>query len=209
MREFKTAAFRAPLILILLVFTCLVSSLSYGAEVQPSSEKKEAIATGHDYLIGPEDVLEISVWKNADLSKTVNVRPDGKISLPLLGDIKAGGLTPNQLKDEISTRLKAYQETAVVSVIVASVNSYRIFIVGEVRSPGVYQLKARTSILQALAIAGGFTQFASKNKIRLVRVKSDGTEESTRVRFDDLVYGDDEEMQQNLILKAGDTILVP
>lgn len=209
MRERKTGAFRAPLILIVLLLTCLASSLSHGADGPPPSNSKEVPVPGNDYQIGPEDVLEISVWKNADLSKTVNVRPDGKISLPLLGDIKAGGLTPNQLKDEISTRLKAYQETAVVSVIVEAVNSYRVFIVGEVRSPGVYQLKSRTSILQALAIAGGFTQFASKNKIRLVRVKSDGTEESTRVRFDDLVYGDDKEMENNLILKAGDTILVP
>ncbi len=161
---------------------------------------------GGDYRIGPEDVLEISVWKNADLSKVVTVRPDGKVSLPLIGDLDAAGLTAAQLKDEIVSKLKTYQETAVVSVIVQAVNSYRIFIVGEVRTPGPYLLKTRTSILQAVALAGGFTQFASQNKIMLVRPKGDGTDERIKISFDDLVYGGS---AQDLILKAGDTIFVP
>lgn len=160
-----------------------------------------------DYVIGAEDVLDISVWKNADLSRVVNVRPDGKISLPLIGDVQAAGLTPNQLRDKIVGRLKEYQETAVASVIVQTVNSYRVFMVGEVRTPGVYQLKSRTTILQAIAMAGGFTQFASKNSIVLIRKKSDGvSEEKIDIRFKDLVYADED---KNMILKAGDTIFVP
>jgi len=162
---------------------------------------------GGDYKIGPEDVLEISVWKNADLSKTVTVRPDGKISLPLIGDLEASGRTAAQLKDEIVAKLKKYQETAVVSVIVQTVNSYRVFVVGEVKTPGPYLLKTRTTVLQAIAMAGGFTQFASKNKMMLVRPRGDGSDERIRVSFDDLVYGGDR--QENLILKAGDTIFVP
>lgn len=160
-----------------------------------------------DYIIGAEDVLEISIWKNADLSKTVTVRPDGKISLPLIGDVQAAGLSPSTLRDKIVSRLKEYQETAVVSVIVQSSNSYKIYIMGEVRTPGQYVLKSKTSVLQAISLAGGFTQFASKNSIVLIRKKSDGvSEEKIDIRFKDLVYSDED---RNLILKAGDTIFVP
>ncbi len=192
---------------ILLVFLILLPAVSifppnsFGAE-------KTVWQRDKDYQIGAEDVLEISVWRNADLSKVVTVRPDGKISLPLIGDLQAAGLTPTQLKEEIVTRLKTYQESAVVSVIVQTVNSYRIFIVGEVRTPGTYILKNSTTVLQAISLAGGFTQFASKNKIVLVRKKGDGADERINVRFDDLVYGD-EKLEKNLTLKAGDTIFVP
>lgn len=209
MKYLKPGAFLAALMLTLSTFSGMNPSQVLAAETLPPSAKADAPVHSPDYQIGPEDVLEISVWKNADLSKTVNVRPDGKISLPLIGDVQASGLTPNQLKDAIIKRLKEYQEAAIVSVVVQSVNSYKVFIVGEVRTPGVYQLKSRTSVLQALAMAGGFTQFASKNKIMLVRVKNDGTEERIKVRFDELVYGDDDKMEKNLTLRSGDTILVP
>jgi polysaccharide export outer membrane protein len=162
------------------------------------------------YLIGPEDVLEISVWKNAELSKIVIVRPDGVISLPLIGDVKAAGLTPSQLREQIIERLREYQETVVVSVIVQEVNSYRIFILGEVNRPGPYLLKTRTTLLQAIALAGGFNQFASKNRIVVIRAKgkdSKGVEKRV-IRFDDIVYKD-KQGDKNLILKPGDTIFVP
>lgn len=167
-----------------------------------------AVLPWPDYVIGPEDVLEISVWKNMEMSKTVTVRPDGKISLPLIGDIQAAGTTPVQLRDSIVARLKEYQQTAIASVIVQAVNSYRIFILGEVKNPGTYQLKTSTTILQSISLAGGFTQFASKNKIVLVRKGPGLKEERHVIRFSDLVYGD-EKTNQNLVLKAGDTIFVP
>lgn len=197
-------AFRAFLYFLAL----LGAAATFALPAQAADEIPGAVTAPADYVIGAEDVLDISVWKNADLSRVVNVRPDGKISLPLIGDIKAGGLTPNQLKNEITARLKAYQETAVVSVIVAAVNSYRVFIVGEIRTPGTYLLKNKTTVLQAISLAGGFTQFASKNKIMVVRQKSDGTDERIRVRFNDLVYGDDD-TDMNFILNPGDTIFVP
>ena len=164
----------------------------------------------NDYLIGHEDVLEISVWKNAELSKVVTVRPDGMISLPLIGDMPAAGLTPNQLRDEIIEKLKVYQETVMVSVIVQQVNSYRIFILGEVIKPGLYLLKTRTTLLQAISLAGGFNQFASKNKIVVIRSKSKSgsREEKILVRFDDIV-NINEISDKNLILRSGDTIFVP
>jgi polysaccharide biosynthesis/export protein len=190
------------LTLLFIALSFLFLPASWGADA--GAQWKDP---GGDYKIGPEDVLDISVWKNADLSKTVTVRPDGKISLPLIGDLEAAGHTAAQLKEEIVVRLKKYQETAVVSVIVQAVNSYRVFVVGEVKTPGPYLLKTRTTVLQAIAMAGGFTQFASKNKMVLVRPKGDGSDERIRVSFDDLVYGGDR--QENLILKAGDTIFVP
>ena len=212
MKDFKTGSFAALLMMMFLTFTCLAPLHASAAEALPppaGKDTKDSKVLNPDYQIGAEDVLEISVWKNADLSKIVNVRPDGKISLPLIGEVHAAGLTPNQLRDAIVQKLKEYQEMSIVSVVVQSVNSYKIFIVGEVQAPGVYQLKSRTSILQALAMAGGLTRFASKNKIRLIRFKSDGTEERIRLRFDDLVYGDDDNMELNLMIKSGDTIFVP
>jgi len=209
MKDFKTGSFTVMLLLtMILTLTWLAPLHASAAEALPPLAGKDSKALNPDYQIGPEDVLEISVWKNADLSKIVNVRPDGKISLPLIGDVQAAGLTPNQLRDRIVDKLKEYQQTAVVSVVVQSVNSYRVFIVGEIRTPGVYQLKSRTTILQAIALAGGLTQFASKNKIVLIRKSVDGvSEEKISIRFKDLVYSDDED--KNLILKAGDTIFVP
>ncbi len=193
---------RPVLTFFLIALSFMFLARAYGMEANGKWK-----APAGDYKIGPEDILEISVWKNADLSKVVTVRPDGKISLPLLGDLQAAGLTASQLKDEIAMSLRRYQETAVVSVIVQTVNSYRVYVVGDVKTPGQYLLKSRTSILQAIALAGGFTQFASKNKMVLIRPKSDGTDERIKISFDDLVYGGD--VQENLILKAGDTIFVP
>ena len=162
-----------------------------------------------EYLIGPEDVLEISVWKNTELSKVVIVRPDGMISLPLTGDIKAGGFTPNQLRNTITERLREYMETAVVSVIVQQVNSFKVFILGEVIRPGTYTLKSKTTLLQAIAIAGGFNQFASRNKIVIIREKIEDSAktEKINIRFDDIVYSKDE--GKNFVLMPSDTIFIP
>lgn len=187
-----------------LLFMAALIALSLARTPAHASENPEASA----YLIGPEDVLEISVWKNADLSKLVTVRPDGNISLPLIGEVAAAGLTPEGLRARIVEKLKEYQQGAVVaSVIVQSVNSYRVFVLGEVRVPGSYVLKARTTVLQALSLAGGFSQFASKNKIVLIRKRPDGSDEKLQIKFNDLVY--DEQSRANGILRPGDTIFVP
>jgi polysaccharide export outer membrane protein len=193
----------------LVLFVFLLAS-NYISQTYAANEDSQPTPQTSPYLIGPEDVLEISVWKNAELSKIVIVRPDGMISLPLIGDVKAAGLTPSQLRLAIIERLKEYQETVVVSVIVQEVNSYRIFILGEVNSPGLYLLKTRTSLLQAIALAGGFNQFASKNKIVVIRGRTDETVgmEKKVIRFDDIVYKDKQGIK-NLILKPGDTIFVP
>jgi len=173
----------------------------------PSQEKSSLIVTT-DYIIGPEDVLDITVWKNTDLSKTVQVRPDGRISLPLIGDVAAVSRTSAQLTEEISTRLKAYMENPTVSIVVKEVNSYAIFVLGEVVKPGRYPLKSKTTLLQAVTLASGFTPVASRNKIVIFRFAKDGEPlMKIKASYDDIVLRDG--INQNIELKPGDTIVVP
>jgi len=170
-------------------------------------EKNSLIVTP-EYYIGPEDVLEIIVWRNADLSKVVTVRPDGRISLPLLGDIDAIGLTPTQLTTNIVNKLKQYKETPTVSVILQQVNSYGIYVLGEVAKPGRLFLKSKTTVLQAITNAGGFTPTAARNKIVVFRWDPGQNREiKLKASYDDIVLRDGS--YQNLVLKPGDTIVVP
>ncbi len=159
-----------------------------------------------DYRIGPEDVLEIMVWKNADLSKTVTVRPDGMITLPLIGELRAGGLTATDVRAEIKTRLERYKESPEVSVSVTDVRSYNLYMLGEVRTPGRYQVKTALTLLQALALAGGLTEFADADGIVVVRRDSRdlaSKEQRMRVRYKDLIRRGD------VPLFPGDTVIVP
>jgi polysaccharide export outer membrane protein len=122
-----------------------------------------------EYVIGPEDVLEISVWDNTQISRTVPVRPDGKISLPLLNDVQAAGLTPMRLRDVLTKLLVPYIPLADVSVIVREVRSFKVTVLGEVRTPGRYDLKSRSTVLDLLASAGGLTEYAARNRIVVLR----------------------------------------
>jgi polysaccharide export outer membrane protein len=156
-----------------------------------------------EYRIGPEDMLDVVVWKNPDLSKPVAVRPDGMITLPLIGELRAAGLTPTQVRSEIKTRLEKYKDVAEVSVTVSDVRSYNLYILGEVKTPGRYQVKSATTVLQALALAGGFTPWADTGDIVVVRRDPHGKEQRLRVRYKDLVRRDD------VNLFPGDTVIVP
>jgi polysaccharide export outer membrane protein len=180
---------------------------SFEPSIPQSTEKSSLIVT-RDYIIGPEDVLEITVWRNADLSKVVQVRPDGRISLPLIGDVTAVGKTPTQLTAEISAKLKEYKETPSVAIVVREVNSYAIFVLGEVVKPGKYPLKSKTTLLQGITIAGGFTPLAARNKVVVFRFSDHGNgSEKMKASYDDIVLRDGS--QQNFELKPGDTIVVP
>lgn len=194
---------KSSMIRILAIFVCLftLAAASFAAEPQQKMAPQPP-----DYVIGAEDILDISVWKNSDLSRVVVVRPDGMISLPLVGDIKASGLSPEQLKSTVEKKLREYSETAVVSVIVQAVNSYKVFVLGEVKTPGVQVYKANATVLQAISLAGGFSQFSSKNKIIVIRKRADGSDEKLVFRFNDLVSPNDG--TANPILKPGDTIFV-
>ncbi|WP_447979433.1 polysaccharide biosynthesis/export family protein [Candidatus Nitrospira bockiana] len=173
----------------------------------PSTEKSSLIVT-KDYIIGPEDVLEITVWRNQDLSKVVAVRPDGRISMPLIGDVNAVGRTPSQLTEDIAAKLKDYKENPSVAIVVKEVNSYAIFVLGEVQRPGKYALKSKTTLLQGITIAGGFTPTAARNKIVVFRFGENGSgDERMKASYDDIVLRDGH--RQNIELKPGDTIVVP
>ena len=138
----------------------------------------------------------------------VAVRPDGRISLPLIGDVKAVGRTPTQLTEVISAQLKKYKENPSVAIVVTEVNSYAIFVLGEVGSPGKYPLKSKTTLLQGITIAGGFTPVAARNKVVVFRFSESGEgEEKIMVSYDDIVLRDGSD--QNIELKPGDTIVVP
>jgi len=188
----------------LTLVSLLASCAQHSIQLPQTPIDERAVA--EEYLIGPEDTVEVMVWKNPDLSRTVIVRPDGKISLPLIGDVQASGLTAIHLKDSITEKLKFYyKETPQVSVILQQINSYSIYILGEVKSPGKYVVKTGTSFLQAITLAGGFTEFASKNRI-LVRRKRENNEETfMKIKYNDLIAG----IQNNILLKSGDTIVIP
>ena len=156
-------------------------------------------------MIGPEDVLEITVWQNQDLSKIVTVRPDGKISLPLINDVMAAGKTPARLTKELSHRLREYVENPSVSIVVRDVNSYNVFVLGEVLRPGKYPLKIKTNLLQGIALAGGFTTTAARDRLTIYRFGKN--RERLKLNYDDIVVRDDE--KQNIELAPGDVVLVP
>ncbi len=175
-------------------------------DIKQPEEKKGSVAVD-EYIIGSEDALEIMVWRNEILSRPrVVVRPDGKISLPLIGDIHAAGLTAKQLKEDIEKRLKEYEELPNVTVIVAEINSYYIYILGEIARPGRYQLKSNISVLQAVSLAGGFTNWASPNSMVVLR-RNGEKEEKIKVRYKKIISGSRPE--DNIVLKPGDTIIIP
>lgn len=160
-----------------------------------------------DYLLGPEDIIEVLVWKNPDISRVVTIRPDGKVSLPLIGDVKAAGLNTVNLAQEITEQLKQfYKEPASVTVIVQQVNSYVIYIAGEVRNPGKFVVKSSTTFVQAITLAGGFTEFASPNKVILLRKSAEEQKEMLfKIKYRDILSG----QQNNIMLKPNDNIIVP
>jgi polysaccharide biosynthesis/export protein len=162
-------------------------------------------AAGPTYVIGANDVLLVSVWKEQELTNTVPVRPDGNISLPLLNDVRAAGLTPAQLSADIAAKLKKFVADPRVTVVVKEVNSQRIYVVGEVQHNGALQLLPDMTVLQALSEVG-FTQFANTKGIYVLRVEN-GKETKIPVNYKKLIKG--KTMDQNIPLKVGDTIVVP
>jgi len=172
----------------------------------PKTPKGEIAADSDQYVIGAEDVLYIHVWREDPLSRSIPVRIDGKISMPLIDEIEATGLTPKQLKENIAEKLKKFIDNPVVSVTVMEANSFRVFVSGQVRNPGVYRLRSETTILQIIPMAGGFTEWANQKKILIVR-KESGKEKHINVNYKKIIDGKDS--ASNYILKSGDTIIVP
>src|ERR1700691_4669480 len=191
---------------------------TFAIQARPTAAQDPAAATGTDpavkpvtpqdpnYVIGAQDMLNISVWKEAELTQTVPVRPDGKISLPLLNDVQAAGLTPTQLAEQITTSLKKFVTDPQVTVIVTQINSQRIYILGEVNRAGAYPLLPNMTLLQGLSSAGGFTLFANLKKIYMFRTEN-GEQVKYPFNYKEVISG--KATDQNVVLKAGDTIVVP
>jgi polysaccharide export outer membrane protein len=175
------------------------------AAARPAIVQAAPVPSAADYVIGAEDLLQISVWKNESLSRQLPVRPDGKVSMPLLHDIQAAGLTPMQLRDKIAAALAEFMPNPEVSVTVLEVRSYRVSVLGEVQRPGVLQLRAPTTVLEAIALAGGFRDFASPSRIVIFRKNGHGTEK-LRFNYNRAVGSAAEE---NLSLRSGDVVVVP
>lgn len=173
-----------------------------------STSMAQDLPTGQTepYLIGIGDVLTVSVWKNEELTATVPVRPDGHISLPLVGEVEVGGRTPEAVRALLSTSYKEYITSPGVSVVVDEINSRKIFIMGEVQLSGVYDILQPTRLLQAIAMAGGLTEFAKKDQVIVLRDVG-GTQQRTVVSIKDIQSG--RGLDANVRLKPGDTIIVP
>jgi polysaccharide biosynthesis/export protein len=200
MRHSAVYAFLAGMLLA----PALIGPAGAQAPVAPSTNAEASRASAPDtYRIGPEDVLLVSVWKNSALTQSVNVRPDGKISLPLLNDVQAAGLTPLELREVLTKKFADYMPSPEVSVIVSDIRSFKVSVMGEVAKPGRYELKGWTTVLDVLAMAGGFTQFASRS--RIVILQPDG-KTMKRIPFNYNKAGGE---QENFYLRNGDIILVP
>ena len=142
---------------------------------------------GTEFRLGPDDVIEVFVWKEPDLSTTVVVRPDGKVSLPLIGELPTSGKTAVELQKEIGEKLTQYVSNPVVNVMVKEVNSAKVSVLGEVKTPGIYKIKDRATVLDAIALAGGFTEYAKRNKVTIIRPASAGEQQRIMLNVDDQI----------------------
>lgn len=170
---------------------------------------KELDPRQHEYVIGPADMLTINVWQNNDLSTQALVRPDGTITMPLVGDLKVAGRTPSDVQAEITKRISQYvkAEAAIVTVAVSAVNSYRFTVTGSVANPGSFQSAYYVSVADAIAMAGGPTRFADTQDIEVVRQGTDGKQRRIPINYEDIQTR--RRPEANVILVAGDTVYVP
>ena len=173
------------------------------ASADVGQKAKSVTASDSEYIIGPEDILDIFVWRDEQISRTVPVRIDGMISLPLVNDIQAAGLTPLQLKEVIVNKLQGYIDNPTVTVTVREANSYKIFISGEVRTPGIQLIRSETTLIKAIIAAGGFTEWANKRKILIIS-NENGKEKRTWANYNKIIDGD----SPDVIIRRGDTIIV-
>jgi polysaccharide biosynthesis/export protein len=178
---------------------------AHGADTALATAPAAPVPEAGSFRIGPEDILDVQVWKNSDLSRVVPVRPDGMISLPLVNDIRAAGLTPTELREQITVRLSEFIPSPEVSVIVREVHSVKVAVVGSVRMPGHYDVKGPTTVLDLIARAQGLTEFADRGRIVILRQNGDTT---TRIPFNYRRVAQGNE-QDNFFVRPGDIIVVP
>jgi polysaccharide export outer membrane protein len=212
----RKLAYQLILILILGLFCAMASlaqnALPAGTEASGPGvsvtdvRASKAPAVSPEYRVGEADTLQITVWKEPDFSKTVNVRPDGMISLPLIGEVKVMGMTSGEIQDAVASKLKAYLLNPLVTVEITEIKSRRVFITGEVVRPGLYPLGGPTTVLQLIAQAGGFTPFAKRKSI-VVLCQENGQPQKRPFNYSEVVHGKTPE--QNIVLTPGCTVVVP
>lgn len=202
------------LLTTMILLALSVAGLAQDANTAPPAAAKpepaSQVSTGvraDAYVIGAEDVLDINVWKEPEMSKTVPVRPDGMISLPLIGEVKAAGYTPVQLQGLLADSMKKIISDPQVTVLVEKVSSLNFNIVGQVAKPGYYPLTRRLTLLDAIALAGGFKDFAKTKKIYVLRTAANGSEQRIPFNYNQVIKG--QNPQQNIELQPRDTIVVP
>jgi polysaccharide biosynthesis/export protein len=205
MKERQKGLIYFIVIIIFLSTPGCASQLSSTAEAQ-SAPGEVASVDQDKYLLGPEDIVEVSVWKEPDMTRQLVVQPDGKIFYPLVGEIRAAGKTVKQLQEEISKKLEKFVTDASVTVILLRTQHYKVYVTGKVNKPGEYPVGKPTSVLQAIAMAGGLTPFASPKNIKVVR-KSSGQDEIFNFDYKDVSRG--MMLYQNIILQPGDVVVVP
>ena len=196
--------------LLFLIIVCGIGAFNQSmaadkTEASPPETKKEIVADP-SYIIGPMDVLEIQVWKEPDFSRQVLVRPDGKITLPLVGDISASGMNTMGLKALLSEKLEDFVSNPEVTVIVLESHSKNFYIIGKITRPGTYPLNPDMTVLQAISVAGGLAEWADKDSIRIIR-RSGGKDEILSFDYDKVISG--ESLEQNILLNPNDTIIIP
>jgi polysaccharide biosynthesis/export protein len=202
-------AYRVPVALIVAAAPMLCAQPAFSQQPQQAVEGCTA-----SYVIGPEDVLDIAVWDNTELTRSVPVRPDGKISLPLLNDVVASGLTPMQLRETLTRALTAYIPRPAVSVLVHEIHSVKVAVIGQVKTPGRYELKDRATVLDVLAMAGGLNEYAARSRIVVLRQEAAGTKQIP-FPYDKLTAkngsknGSKRGAPQNVCVQPGDVVLVP
>jgi len=164
------------------------------------------VPTPPDYVIGPDDVLTVVFWRDKDMTSDVTVRPDGKITVPLLNDVQAAGLSPDQLRTQLVEAASKLFEDPTVAVVVKAINSRKVFVTGNVGKPGVYMLSAPTTVLQMIATAGGLLEYAKAKDVRIMRTEN-GKTVSLKFNYKDVSQG--KKLEQNILLKPGDTLIIP
>ena len=175
-------------------FTIVLAMMFLLISFGTPGKAQDAAFGDSEFRLGPEDVIEVFVWKEPDLSTSVVVRPDGKVSLPLIGELPVNGKTATELQKEIGQKLKQYIADPMVNVIVKEVNSAKVSVLGEVKTPGIYKIKDRATVLDAVALAGGFTEYAKRSKVTVIRPGSSGEQKRIKVNVEDQIKGEKGEL---------------
>lgn len=186
--------------------TTATPSLAAAAQAQPAPPAQPAADVPSDYIIGPEDVLGVVFWREPELSGDVTVRPDGRITLPVIGDMAAAGMTPEALQTALVTAAEKYIADPNVAVVVRAINSRKVFVTGRVAAPGGHDLRGPLTVLQAIAISGGLTEYADEKNITILRVRA-GQTQTFKFNYKDVARG--RRLEQNILLVPGDTVVVP